>query len=186
MIELDSPRLRLRTWRDHDLEPLAALSADPQVMRYFPEPLSLAQSAALLARIRDHFDEHGFGLWALERKDSGELIGFTGLGQVGFEAPFTPAIEIGWRLARPHWGQGFAREAAEASLRCAFLRLGMAEVVSFTVADNLRSQAVMRAIGMHRDPADDFDHPRLPEGHRLRRHLLYRLRREEWLERCHD
>ncbi|MCY1273286.1 Acetyltransferase (GNAT) domain protein [compost metagenome] len=179
-IELDSPRLWLRQWRDEDLAPLAALCADPEVMRYFPAPLSRDESAALLDRIRAHFDSHGFGPWALQRKDSGELIGFTGLFEVGFAAPFTPAVEIAWRLARAHWRQGFASEAARVALACGFTRLGLDEVVSFTTTSNEPSQRVMQAIGMRRDPAEDFEHPDLPPGHPLRRHVLYRLRRAAW------
>lgn len=179
-IELETPRLRLRTWRDEDLEPLAALCADAEVMRYFPQPLDRDESAALLARIREHFATHGFGLWALERKDCGALIGFTGLGYTGFDAHFTPAVEIGWRLACPHWGQGFASEAARAALACAFTLLELDEVVSFTALINQPSVRVMQAIGMHRDPAEDFNHPHLTPTDPLYRHLLYRLRREEW------
>ncbi|AYC31512.1 N-acetyltransferase [Pseudomonas cavernae] len=181
-IELHSPRLRLRAWRDADLPAFAALNADPAVMRHFPACLSRDESDALAARIRAHFAAHGFGAWALERRDSGAFIGFTGLAQVGFAAPFSPAVEIGWRLARAHWGQGFAREAARAALACAFERLGLDEVVAFTTPSNLPSQRVMQAIGMRHDPADDFEHPQLPPGHPLRRHVLYRLSREQWRE----
>ena len=118
ILELESARLLLRQWRDDDLPAFAAMCADPQVMRYFPAPLSRLESASLIGRVRGHFAEHGFGLWALERKDTGAFIGFTGLGVVGFDAPFTPAIEIGWRLAREHWGLGYASEAAWTALRC--------------------------------------------------------------------
>ena len=179
-IETHSPRLLLRTWRDADLPAFAALNADAEVMRHFPAPLDSEQSAQLLARIRGHFDAHGFGFWALERRDSGELIGVTGLAQVGFTAPFVPAVEIGWRLARAHWRQGYASEAARAALAVAFERLGLDQVVSFTVPANRPSQAVMRAIGMQRDLAGDFLHPRLPDGHPLQPHVLYRIRREQW------
>lgn len=181
MIETSSERLLLRAWRDSDLPALGALNADAEVMRHFPAPLDAEQSAQLLARIRAHFDEHGFGFWALERRDSGELIGVTGLAHVGFEAPFVPAVEIGWRLARAHWRQGYASEAARAALAVAFERLGLEQVVSFTVPANLPSQAVMRAIGMRRDPVGDFLHPRVPAGHPLQPHVLYRIQRSEWL-----
>ncbi|CAD5109054.1 GNAT family N-acetyltransferase [Zestomonas carbonaria] len=179
-IELESARLHLRRWRDEDLPALAALSADPEVMRHFPAPLGQDESAALLGRIRAHFDEHGFGLWALERRDSGELIGFTGLLKVSFEVHFAPAVEIGWRLARMHWGQGLASEAARAALACGFGRLGLEEIVSFTTTGNQPSRRVMEAIGMRRDPAGDFEHPLISAGHPLRPHVLYRLRRDEW------
>jgi RimJ/RimL family protein N-acetyltransferase len=181
ILKLESARLLMRQWRDDDLRAFAAMCADPQVMRYFPEPLSYLESAALIGRMRGHFAELGFGLWALERKDTGDFIGFTGLSVVGFDAPFTPAVEIGWRLAREHWGLGFASEAAWTALRCGFEQLGQDEIVSFTAVSNEPSQKVMQAIGMHREPADDFDHPNVPEGHPLRPHVLYRISREEWL-----
>ncbi|NUT82734.1 MULTISPECIES: GNAT family N-acetyltransferase [Pseudomonas] len=185
ILELESARLLLRQWRDDDLPEFAAMCADPQVMRYFPARLSRLESAALIGRVRGHFAEHGFGLWALERKDTGAFIGFTGLGVVGFDAPFTPAIEIGWRLAREHWGLGYASEAAWTALRCAFDQLALDEVVAFTAVDNLPSQKVMQAIGMQHDPADDFEHPTLAVGHPLRHHVLYRINREQWLQTLH-
>ncbi|MGY5332349.1 GNAT family N-acetyltransferase [Pseudomonas protegens] len=185
ILQLESARLLLRQWRDDDLPAFAAMCADPQVMRYFPAPLSRLESAALIGRVRGHFAEHGFGLWALERKDSGEFIGFTGLGVVGFGASFTPAVEIAWRLAREHWGLGYASEAAWTALRCAFDRLSLDEVVAFTTRNNLPSQKVMQAIGMHHAAADDFEHPNLAGDHPLREHVLYRITREQWLETLH-
>lgn len=185
ILELESARLLLRQWRDEDLPEFAAMCADPQVMRYFPAPLSRLESASLIGRVRGHFAEHGFGLWALERKDTGAFIGFTGLGVVGFDAPFTPATEIGWRLAREHWGLGYASEAAWTALRCGFDRLPLKEVVSFTSETNLPSQKVMQAIGMHHDSADDFEHPTLAVDHPLRHHVLYRITREQWLQTLH-
>ncbi|WP_109513962.1 GNAT family N-acetyltransferase [Pseudomonas ovata] len=181
ILTLDSARLSMRQWHDDDLPAFAALCADPQVMRYFPEPLSRLQAAAMIGRLRGHFAELGFGLWALERKDTGAFIGFTGLTVVGFEAPFAPAVEIGWRLAREHWGLGFASEAAWTALGCGFDRLGLDEIVSFTAHSNLPSQKVMQAIGMQPDPLGDFDHPALPDGHPLKPHVLYRINREQWL-----
>ncbi|WAJ36786.1 GNAT family N-acetyltransferase [Pseudomonas sp. GOM7] len=180
LIETSTERLLLRAWRDADLPALVALNADAEVMRHFPAPLDAEQSAQMLARIQAHFDEYGFGFWALERRDNGELIGATGLAHVGFEAPFVPAVEIGWRLARAHWHQGYASEAARAALAVAFERLGLEQVVSFTVPVNLPSQAVMRTIGMRRDQAGDFLHPLLPSGHPLQAHVLYRIQRSEW------
>ncbi len=185
ILELESARLVLRQWRDDDLTEFAAMCADPQVMRYFPALLSRLESAALIGRIRGHFNEFGFGLWALERKDTGAFIGFTGLLNVSFEAPFAPAVEIGWRLARRHWGLGFASEAAWTSLRAGFGQLGLEEVVSFTAQHNLPSEKVMQAIGMQRDLFGDFDHPRLPQGHALQRHVLYRISRDQWRETLH-
>ncbi|MFS2159788.1 GNAT family N-acetyltransferase [Pseudomonas sp. Pseusp122] len=181
ILRLDSARLLMRQWRDDDLPAFAKMCADPRVMRYFPEPLTRLESAALIGRIRGHFAELGFGLWALERKDSGAFIGFTGLGVVGFEAPFAPAVEIGWRLAREHWGLGFASEAAWTALGAGFEALGLDEIVSFTAQSNEPSQKVMQAIGMQRDVDNDFQHPNVPPGHPLRPHVLYRITREQWL-----
>jgi RimJ/RimL family protein N-acetyltransferase len=169
-----TPRLLLRPWRDEDLPAFAALNADPKVMEFFPKPLDRAESDALAARIRDHFARRGFGLWAVEVPGIADFIGFVGLAVPGFEAHFTPCVEVGWRLAREHWGRGCATEAARAALEFGFLRLGLDEIVSYTVPANRRSRGVMERLGMTRAPADDFDHPLLPEGHPLRRHVLYR------------
>jgi RimJ/RimL family protein N-acetyltransferase len=168
-------RLHLRLWRDEDLPAFAAMNADPRVMEYFPRPLSRAESDARAAGIRDHFARHGFGLWAVEVPGVDDFIGFVGLSVPGFEAHFTPCVEVGWRLAHEHWGQGYATEAARAALDFGFRRLTLAEIVSSTVPANWRSRRVMERIGMTRTPADDFDHPVLPEGHPLRRHVLYRI-----------
>lgn len=174
---LQTDRLLLRPWRDEDAAPFAALNGDPAVMEYLPKVLDRAASDALMARIRGHFDRRGYGLWAVEVPGSVPFAGFVGLQFVEFAAPFAPCVEVGWRLARDHWGKGYATEAARASTRFGFERLGLAEIVSFTVPENSRSRAVMGRIGMTRSADDDFDHPALPEGHRLRRHVLYRLRR---------
>ena len=185
LLTLESPRLRLRLWKDEDLAPFSALSADPAVMRYFPKPLSRLESAAFIGRVRGHFAEYGYGLWALERKDDDAFIGFTGLWNVRFKAPFTPAVEIDWRLARDYWGLGYASEAAFTSLGCAFEQLGLKEVVAFTSEVNLPSQKVMQAIGMQRHDAEDFEHPALDEASPLRRHYLYRIDRAGWLKAMH-
>jgi len=178
--ELTTERLVMRGWRDEDLAPFAALNADPEVMRYFPSTLSAADSDAWVReRAVSSFAKHGYGLWAVERKDSATFIGFVGLSSVGFDAPFTPAVEVGWRLARAHWGQGFATEAARAGLRFGFDVAGLDQVVSFTSPLNERSLSVMRRLGMVPEPAGDFDHPRVEPGSRLSRHVLYRLTREQ-------
>ena len=144
-------------------------------MEHYPATLSRADSEAMVDRIESCFEANDHGLWAVERMDGGGFIGYVGLAPATFEAPFTPAVEVGWRLAREHWNQGFATEAARASLADGFERLGLQEIVSFTTALNHRSRSVMRRLGMAHDPADDFDHPALPPGHRLRRHVLYRI-----------
>jgi RimJ/RimL family protein N-acetyltransferase len=176
-LEIVTPRLRLREWRDADLEPFAQLNADPVVMQHFPSPLSRTDSDLFARRIAAVLAERGWGLWAVEISELGAFAGFIGLAPVQFEAHFVPAVEIGWRLARAHWNQGYATEGARAVVAVAFDTLGLDEIVSFTSTGNLPSQRVMQKIGMRRDPADDFDHPRLPEGHRLRPQVLYRLRR---------
>jgi ribosomal-protein-alanine N-acetyltransferase len=144
-------------------------------MEHFPGTLSRGQSDELVEKIEGGFEANGFGLWALEVRATGEFIGFTGLAVPGFEAQFTPAVEIGWRLARSAWGNGYATEAALAALRFGFEGAGLDEIVSFTTLANHRSRAVMERIGMSHNPGDDFDHPGLPEGHPLRLHVLYRV-----------
>ncbi|MBO4206989.1 GNAT family N-acetyltransferase [Micromonospora echinofusca] len=181
-MELRTSRLVLRQWRDDDLPFFAALNADPEVMEHFPAPLNRQDSDGLANRAAAHVATHGWGLWAVEvvaegSPDQGRFAGFTGLSVPSFEAHFTPAVEVGWRLARWAWGRGYASEAARAAVAYGFGRLGLAEVVSFTAVPNRRSAAVMRRIGMTHDPADDFDHPKLPDGDPLRRHVLYRLAR---------
>lgn len=172
---LTTARLRLREWRDTDLPAFARLNADPQVMAFMPRCLSREESDATVGRIREHFDRHGFGLWAIEVIGGAEFIGFTGLSIPRFSAAFTPCVEVGWRLAAEHWGRGYATEAALACLGFGFGQLKLPEIVSFTTAANLRSRRVMARIGMTRDPADDFEHPSLPVGHPLRPHVLYRV-----------
>ncbi|MFC7107188.1 GNAT family N-acetyltransferase [Nonomuraea rubra] len=167
----------MRRWREEDRAPFAAMNADPEVMEHFPARLTRVESDELIDRIEEQFDRLGYSLWALEVRESGEFIGFTGLALQTFEAPFLPAVEIGWRLARPAWGHGYAIEAARRAARYAFEEAGLDGLISMTAERNLRSQAVMRRLGMTRDPAEDFDHPRVPKASPLRRHVLYRLTR---------
>ncbi|MBB5205138.1 RimJ/RimL family protein N-acetyltransferase [Inhella inkyongensis] len=176
MHSLRTPRLLLRPWRDEDLPAYAALNADPEVMRHFPALLTREQSDAQAARIRAKLDAQGWGLWAVEVQGGAPFIGFVGLADPGFEASFMPAIEVGWRLARSAWGQGYASEAASAALAFGFEQLDLASIVSFTVPANVRSRAVMTRIGMH-DTGLRFEHPRVPEGSALREHVLYRIDR---------
>lgn len=178
-IALETPRLHLRAWHDTDLDPLAQMCADPQVMRYLPGLLSRDECAALIARCRLHFAHHGFGIWALERKDDGRFIGLVGLARCKLPLPFCPTVEIAWRLVQDQWGQGLAHEAAEVALACAFERLQLPEVVAFTAQLNESSQRLAESLGMQHAPQDDFDHPDLPEGHPLRPHMLYRLKRAD-------
>lgn len=175
-MELRTERLLLRRWRDADRAPFAELNADPVVMEHFYEQPDRAASDDLVDRIEAHFDREGWGLWALEVED-GRFAGFVGLWPTPPHLAFSPAVEVGWRLARHAWGRGVATEAARAALADGWERVGLDEVVSMTTTTNLRSQAVMRKLGMTRDPAEDFDLPKIPEGHPLRRHVLYRLTR---------
>jgi RimJ/RimL family protein N-acetyltransferase len=174
---LQGARVVLRPWRDADRAPFATMNADARVMEFFPKLLSRAESDALVDIIQEHFAARGFGMWAVEVPGS-PFVGFTGLAVPRFTAAFTPCVEIGWRLAVEHWGKGYATEAARLALAYGFETVGLTEIVSFTTVSNLRSRAVMERLGMQRDPADDFDHPSLPDGHPLRRHVLYRLGRD--------
>jgi RimJ/RimL family protein N-acetyltransferase len=173
--ELRTDRLLLRQWRDDDFEPFAALNGDPEVMRHFPRTLSRAESDTLAERQRTLIAERGWGLWAVEAPEG--FIGFVGLSEPRFEEHFTPAVEVGWRLARHGWRKGYATEAARAAVAYGFGELALDEIVSFTAVVNDRSRGVMERLGMTYDPDDDFDHPALAEGDPLRRHVLYRLKR---------
>lgn len=181
-ITLTTPRLLLRKWSESDRAPFAAMNADPAVMEFFPSVQSREMSDASINRWLEQFASQGWSNWAVELRATGEFIGFVGLSVPIRRLPFSPCVEIGWRLAKRYWGQGYASEAATAVLDCGFNRLKLEEIVSFTALSNLRSRAVMERIGMYNTHAD-FDHPALGEGHPLRRHCLYRLKREEFLAR---
>jgi RimJ/RimL family protein N-acetyltransferase len=180
---MDTERLIMRRWRESDREPFAAMNADPEVMEHFPSPLTRAESDAFVDKIEWGFGEYGYSLWALEVRETGDFIGFAGLLLQTFEAPFTPAVEVGWRLARHAWGHGYATEAGARALEYGFTEAGLEEIVSMTARLNVRSQAVMERLGLTRDPADDFDFPRLPEGHPLRPSVLYRISRARFTPR---
>lgn len=171
---IETARLILRRWKESDREPFARINADPRVMEFFPACLSREESDGLIARAEAHFGTHGFGPYAAELSGSGELVGFVGLMVPDFEAYFTPCVEIGWRLGADCWNRGLATEGAQAVMKLGFGPLGLREIVSFTVPGNLRSRRVMEKLGMVYD--GEFDHPKLPDGHPLRRHVLYRKR----------
>jgi len=179
-MRLQGPRLRLRPIAPADAAGFAGLNADALAMRHFPGTLSRAESDAALERALAHHGEHGFGAQAAELHD-GRLLGFLGLAQVQFPARFTPAVEIFWRFLPAFWGQGYAEEAARLTLAHGFGPLGLAEIVSFTVPANQPSWRLMQRLGMRADGG--FDHPRVPEGHPLRPHVLYRLARADWVAR---
>jgi RimJ/RimL family protein N-acetyltransferase len=176
-----APRLRgervlLRGWEPEDLAPFAAMNADPRVVEHYPAPLSRGESDAFVhERIARQFAELGFGLWAVEVPGVAPFVGYVGLSVHTFDADFTPCVEIGWRLAFEHWGRGYATEAARVAIEFGFEQVGLDEIVSFTTPANRRSVAVMERLGM--TYAGEFEHPRLPPEHRLRRHVLYRLAR---------
>ena len=180
MVVASTERLILRRWRDSDREPFAQMNADARVMEFMPSRLSREESDVLVERIEAHFRKHGFGLYAAELKRDHSFVGYVGLLVPAFQCAFTPCVEIGWRLAADYWGHGLATEGAQEIARYAFEEIGLEALVSFTVPGNLRSRRVMEKLGMTHSPAEDFDHPNLPEGHPLRRHVLYRLRRGEW------
>ena len=175
---LETIRLILRPWREADRAPFAAINADPVVMEYMPHTLSVEESDGLVNDIEAHVRQHGYGRFAVEPRGEARFIGYIGLAISDFQAPFTPCVEIAWRLAQRYWNRGLATEGAQRVLEYAFDTLRLKEVVSFTIPSNLRSRRVMEKLGMTYDPRDDFDHPKLPPGHPMRHHVLYRLTRE--------
>ena len=177
---LTTARLLLRQWRDEDLDPYAALNADPRVREFYPSLQSYQESADSMHRIRDHFQRRGFGLWAVEVIGGAPFIGFIGLSVPSFDAPFMPCVELGYQLAFATWGHGYATEGSRAAVEFGFATAGLPEIVAMTTVGNERSRRVMERLGMTRNPADDFDHPHLAAGHPLRRHVLYRLTAREW------
>ena len=177
-VVLETARLRLRQWREADFAPFAALNADPVVMACFPAPLDRAASDTLALRCQALIAQRGWGFWAVERKADGAFIGFVGLHEPAAALPFSPCVEIGWRLAQAYWGQGYASEAAQAALRFGFEQLALAEIVSFTALPNVRSRAVMERLGMVADGA--FEHPAVAPDSPLRKHWLYRLPLARW------
>jgi RimJ/RimL family protein N-acetyltransferase len=174
---IETERLLIRHWREEDREAFYRLNADARVMEFMPACLTRPESDMLFERINEHFRKHGFGLYAVELREDRTFIGYVGLAVPSFKAHFTPCVEIGWRLSAAYWGRGLATEGARVVVKHGFGELGLDEIVSFTVPENLRSRRVMEKIEMTHDGSDDFDHPNLPEGHPLSRHVLYRLRR---------
>lgn len=177
---IKTERLILRPWQGEDLEPFIQLNQDPRVMEFFPKLRSSSESEMDVERISSHIEQYGWGLWAVSLIENSEFIGFIGLANVLFDAHFTPAVEIGWRLGFNHWRKGYATEGALASLKYAFEVLKLDEVVSFTTVRNIRSRAVMEKIGMKYDQKGDFNHPKVEYGHSLRKCVLYRIKKDEW------
>lgn len=179
--ELRSARLLLRRWTIRDRPIFADMNADPVVMEYYPSTLTRSQSDAFVERVEERFESDGFGLWAIEIQRTGAFAGYVGLWPATFEARFTPAVEVGWRLRRDAWGHGYATEAARLALADGFDRLGPDEIVSFTAAINQPSRRVMEKLGMRRDPVDDFDHPSVAAPSPLRPHVLYRIAADDFM-----
>ncbi|HEX2525196.1 MAG TPA: GNAT family N-acetyltransferase [Geminicoccus sp.] len=177
---LRTKRLVMRPWREADRRGFRMLNADPEVMRYFPRPLSAERSDSIMEAWQDHIDRHGWGFWAVEQASDGAFVGAVGIANATFPAPFTPAVEIGWRLSRAYWHKGYAQEAASEAMRYGFDELQVDEIVAFTLPTNLPSRRVMERLGMRHDPADDFEHPSVEAGHPMRHHVLYRLARVDW------
>jgi ribosomal-protein-alanine N-acetyltransferase len=184
-VAIETERMVLRAWQMSDREEFARLNSDVRVMEFMPACLSNAESDLFLDRIEQHFLKHGFGLYAVDLRESGRFIGTVGLMVPAFKAHFTPCVEVGWRLSADCWGRGLATEGAGAVVQHAFESLNLESLVSFTVQANVRSRRVMEKIGMSRDSADDFQHPSLPQGHPLRPHVLYRLSRTDWMRARH-
>ncbi len=180
-IHIETDRLILREWIDSDRVPFARMNADPLVMEHLPRSLDEKASNKLVDRFQAHFKAHGFGLYAVSRKEDGEFVGFTGLNTVEFEAAFTPAVELAWRLDYEYWGKGYASEAGQAVLHHAFTKLKLKEVVAFTVHDNTTTIKLMEKVGMVRDPKGDFDYPALRKGHPFGRFVLYRATKKAYL-----
>jgi RimJ/RimL family protein N-acetyltransferase len=180
---LETPRLILRPWLDRDRAPFARMSADPQVMAHLLPFASPEAVDSWIDRQRAHLKAHGFCFWAIESRENGAFMGAAGLLRVGYEAHFTPAVEVGWRLDRRFWGKGYAPEAAACAIRFGFEQVGLPEIVANTVPANRNSRRVMEKLGMSHLAVDDFDHPLVPIEHPLRRQVLYRLSRDRWLGR---
>jgi RimJ/RimL family protein N-acetyltransferase len=179
LIEFETDRLRLRQWIEADREPLFSLNSDPRVMEFFPQILDRAASDAMFARLQSKIVERGWGFWAVESKPDRQFIGLVGISIPSYDLPFSPCVEVGWRLASEYWGKGYATEAAQGALEIGFNRLNLPEIVSFTAIPNHRSRAVMERLGMSRE-TETFAHPSIPIGQPLCEHYLYRLSQEKW------
>jgi len=181
--ELSTEHLILRQWRDNDLPPFAKLNADLGVMEYYPNTLNLEESNEMARKLKSLLANRGWGFWAVEEKKSNQFIGFVGLHQPTYDLPVTGCTEIGWRLAKSYWGLGYATEAAKMALNYAFTTLNEKEIFSFTPTGNHRSRSVMERIGMQ-NTKNNFEHPIIPKGHKLRDHVLYKINKEQWVEQC--
>jgi len=178
-VELRTKRLTLRQWKAEDYPLFAKINADPETMKFYQRNLAENESIEMANKLRDLISQRGWGLWAVEKLDSNEFIGFVGLHEPVYDLPMTPCVEIGWRLDRQYWGNGYATEAAKAALRYAFEVIGLSEVYSFASTGNTKSYAVMQRLNMF-DTESNFEHPMFPEGHELSEHVLYKITKEQW------
>ena len=177
---LRTQHLILRRWKESDFFPFAGMNADQRVMEFMLGTMTEEETRQSIEGIKKHFDAHGFGRWAVEVAGSGQFIGFVGISIPPYTLPFRPCVEVAWRICAEEWGKGYAPEAAKEALRDGFERVALEEIVSFTTLTNLKSRRVMEKLGMRYCPSEDFDHPMVPEGHRLRRHALYRMGKADW------
>lgn len=180
---LETERLFLRTWKAEDIEPMTIINKDPKVRKFLPSIGNRSMTESMIERFIKHYREYGFCLYAVEHKTTHKLLGFVGLNIPSFAAHFTPAVEIGWRLASQYWNKGFATEAAKAVLKHAFTNLGLNKIVSFTVVGNRQSRRVMEKIGLHHDAKDDFDHPKIDKNSPFCHHVLYRLTKQQYFNK---
>ena len=179
IVEIDTPRLKLRQWQQEDWPVFAKMNANPEVMKYYPRVLSTAESNAMAQKLAKLISQRGWGFWAVEKRDEKKFIGFVGLNIPSYELPVTPCVEIGWRLGKEYWGCGYATEAAKASLALAFETLNLSEIYSFTSVANKKSQAVMQRLSMI-NTKQNFEHPIIPEKHPLREHVLFKIDKTTW------
>lgn len=182
IIEPKTERLQLRQWRKQDFSAFAELNAHPEVMEFYPKTLNEDESNDMAQRFEALLTYRGWGFWVVENLEDNKFMGFVGLHEPTYDLPVTPCVEIGWRLVREYWGQGYATEAAKASLGVAFEKLDLPEVYSFTSVLNKKSQAVMERLGMI-DMERNFEHPMIPEGSSLREHVLFKIEKKDWMER---
>ena len=177
---LRTRRLILRRWQESDLLPFTKINADPRVMEFMLGTMTKEETRQSIEHIKKHFDAHGFGRWAVEIADTEKFIGFVGISIPSYTLPFSPCVEVAWRICAEEWGKGYAPEAAKEAMRDGFERVGLQEIVSFTALTNLKSRRVMEKLGMRYCPAEDFDHPMVPASHSLLRHVLYRMSKSDW------
>ena len=184
VVEIKTKRLLLRQWNKADLADFALLNSDPEVMEYLPKILNREESDNLADRIISLLSDNGWGFWAVETISNNSFIGFVGLHEPKYELPVKPCVEIGWRLSRKYWGNGYATEAGNAALEFAFKTLNLNNVYSFTSVANLKSESVMKRLKLE-NQNKNFNHPSIPDDCQYREHVLYKIKKETW-SACHE